>query len=377
MRFSWSEEQQLLRSTLQRYVSDRHDFSRRQHRKPDVAWAEIAELGLLGLPFGAEYGGADGTALETLIVMEGFGRGLVDEPYLATVVLAGGLLRYAANKAQKEKYIPPLVRGELRLAVAFAEQGARFNLAHVETSAVACDGGYVLSGAKIVVFDAPDSDALLVTARTSGSTSEQCGISLFLVPANAVGLAQRPCDTIGGIRASEVSFEDVSVAADCLIGELDEAYPLLARVVDEATVAACAEAVGMIEALNDRCVEYAKTRVVFGQPLSKFQILQHRLVDMRGAYEQAAAITLKAAIALDLPAATRGRAVSACKVQVAQEAAFVGKNAVQIHGAIGMTDELDVGHYFKRLVLFQASFGNADHHLRRYISLQDAALSRH
>lgn len=377
MRFGWNEEQQLLRSTLQRYVSDRHDFSQRQHRRPGVAWAEIAELGLLGLPFGAEYGGANGTALETLLVMEGFGRGLVDEPYLPTVVLAGGLLRYAANKAQKEKYIPPLVRGELRLAVAFAEQGARFNLAHVETSAVARDGGYVLNGEKIVVFDAPDSEALLVTARTSGGTSEQCGVSLFLVPASTIGLTQRPCNTIGGIRASEVTFENVSVAADCLIGELDEAYPLLERVVDEATVASCAEAVGMIEALNDRCVEYAKTRVVFGQPLSKFQVLQHRLVDMRGAYEQAAAITLKAALALELPAATRGRAVSACKVQVAQEAAFVGKNAVQIHGAIGMTDELDVGHYFKRLVLFQSLFGNADHHLRRYISLQDAALSRH
>jgi alkylation response protein AidB-like acyl-CoA dehydrogenase len=230
-------------------------------------------------------------------------------------------------------------------------------------------GVHFLNGRKIVVYGAPEADMLFVTARTAGRTRDEHGISLFLVGKDAPGVSLRPYVTADGMSAADIVFEQVRIPASSLVGERDEALPLVQQVVDEATAAVCAEAVGAIEALNQRCVEHCKTREAFGKPLSKFQVLQHRLVDMRVSYEQAAAIVLKASLAVTLPAPARARAVSACKVQVCQEAAFVGKNALQLHGAMGITDELDVGHYFKRLTLIQSMFGSVDHHLRRYLRL--------
>jgi alkylation response protein AidB-like acyl-CoA dehydrogenase len=380
MRYIWSEEQRLLRSTLQRYLTDRHSFTDRRRRAgrgfDAGAWAGLADLGLLGVPFPEELGGGGGSALDMLIVMEQLGRALVTEPYVPTVVLGGGLLRHGGNAEQKGEFIPGLIAGEMRFAFAFAEARSRFNLANVSTEAQPARGGFLLSGQKIVVYGAPDAHAIFVTARTTGEPRDRQGVSLFLVSKDAPGLSMRTYITTDGMSAADIGLREVWVPETSRVGELDGALPLVEQVVDEATVAVCAEAVGAMEALNERCVEYCKTRQAFGETLSKFQVLRHRLVDMHLAHELAGAITLKAGLAITCSAEHRARMVSACKVQVGQEAALVGKNAVHLHGAIGMTEELDVGHYFKRLTLIQTMFGNVDHHLRRYVRHTGSAPAR-
>lgn len=380
MRFTWTEEQRQLSDTLRRYLSERYSFEYRRRRIAsgfDAAmWSDLAALGVLGLPFAEGYGGGGGSMLETLLVMEAFGRSLVVEPYVPTVVLGGGLLRKGAGEAQRERLIPALIGGSARLAFAFAEQESRFNLAHAATRASLTGNGYLLRGRKIVVYGAPECHWLLVSARTSGEVAERGGISVLLVPADAPGLAMRSYTCIDGMAAAEVTFNDVEVGADGLIGERDNALPLIEQVMDEATVAICAEAVGAMAALTEKCVGYARTREAFGAPIASFQVIGHRLVDMRIAYEQAAALTLKAATRLAASAPDSARFASACKVRVGREASFMGKQAVQLHGAMGMTDELDIGHYFKRLLAICTMFGSPDYHLRRYVALRQSAGER-
>jgi alkylation response protein AidB-like acyl-CoA dehydrogenase len=377
MRFTWSDEQRLLRETLRKYVAERYSFEYRRQRiargLDAQMWAQLAELGVLGLPFEEKYGGGAGSPLDVLIVMEAFGRGLVVEPYLPTVVLGGGLLRRAADERQKSRLIPAIIRGELRLALAFAEQQSRFNLAHIETRARQVDAGYVLRGRKIVVYGAPECHSMLVTARTSGDVLDRHGVSVFLVPRDARGLKMRSYTCVDGMAAAEVIFDDVHIGPDGLIGEPDRMLPAIEQVIDEASAATCGEGVGAMAALNEKCVEYARTREAFGMPIANFQVMGHRLVDMHVAYEQASSLAIKAAVRLASGAADSARTVSACKVKVGQEAAFVGKSAVQLHGAMGMTDELDIGHYFKRLMAIQTTFGSTDYHLRRYMALGESA----
>jgi alkylation response protein AidB-like acyl-CoA dehydrogenase len=371
MDFSFTEEQTLLRNSVARYLADNYKFEDwRKFTRGDVGrdpkhWAQFAELGLLAAPLPEAHGGLGGDALSTLIVMEEFGRALVVEPYVPTVVIGGGLIDRAGSDALKEEFLPRIAGGETLMAFAFAEAGGRFNLADLTTTAKKSGANYVLNGQKTVVLGAPWSDTLIVTARTAGSRRDANGVSVFLVDKNSKGITTRDYPTVDGGRASEITFENVAVPASRLIGAADAGLPLIERATDEAIAAHCAEATGAMKMLVDATVEYSKTRKQFGVPIGKFQVLQHRMVDMFVNYEQAVSITLMVTLKLG-DDAERARAASAAKVQIGKSGRFVGQGAVQVHGGMGMTDELNVGHYFKRLTMIDTLYGNVDHHLKRY-----------
>jgi pimeloyl-CoA dehydrogenase small subunit len=372
MDFSFTEEQNLLRNSVQRFVQNAYTFDNRRAIIRSEAgwkrenWSTFAELGLLAAPFSEDHGGLGGGAIETMIIMEEFGRGLVVEPFLGTVVLAGGLLRHGGSKAQQAQYIPEIIEGKRVCAFAFAEPQGRYNLADLAVTAKKSGTGYVLNGHKAVVIGAPWADTLVVTARTSGGQRDTKGVSVFIVDKKAKGVSCRDYPTVDGLRASEVTFENVAVGADAVIGELDNGLPLVERVVDEGIAALSAEAIGAMKVLNDTTTEYCKTRKQFGVPIGKFQVLQHRMVDMFMNYEQSVSITYMVTLKLDASDAERRKAASAAKVQIGRAGRFIGQQAVQLHGGMGMTDELSVGHYFKRLTMIDTMFGNADHHLKRY-----------
>ena len=375
MDFAFTEEQTLLRNSVQKFVQNAYPFdTRRAIVKSESGWKrenwkQFAELGLLGAPFTEEQGGLGGGPIETMIIMEEFGRGLVVEPYLGTVVLAGGFLRHGGSKAQKEQLIPEIVEGKRVFAFAFAEPQGRYNFADLQVSAKKSGAGYTLNGHKAVVIGAPWADTLIVTARTSGGQRDEKGVSVFLVDKKAKGVATRDYPTVDGLRASEVTFENVSVGADALIGQADNGLKLVEQVTDEGIAALSAEAIGAMKVLNDTTVEYCKTRKQFGVPIGKFQVLQHRRVDMFMNYEQSVSITYMVTLKLGESETERKKAASAAKVQIGKAGRFIGQNAVQLHGGMGMTDELNVGHYFKRLTMIDTMFGNVDHHLKRYASL--------
>jgi len=373
MNLSYSEEQTLLQNSVARYLADNYTFEARRKfaRSPEGRdpehWRQFAELGLLTAPLPEEHGGYGGGPVETMIVMKEFGRALVVEPYVPTVIVAGGLLVRAASTGLQQKWLPRIAAGEAIVAFAVAEPQSRYDLAAVATTAKKQGGAYLLAGRKAVVIGAPWADGLLVTARTSDGARAENGLSLFLVDKRAKGVTARDYPTVDGGRASEIAFENVEVPAGNMIGEAGAALPLVAQACDEAIAAHCAEAVGAMGALLDQTVAYAKTRKQFGQPIGKFQVLQHRMADMFVALEEATSMTLLAALKLATP--ERARIASAAKVAVGKAARFVGEQAVQIHGGMGMTDDLAAGHYFKRLVLFDTLYGNAGHHLTRFAGL--------
>jgi alkylation response protein AidB-like acyl-CoA dehydrogenase len=305
-------------------------------------------------------------AVETAIVMEEFGKALVVEPYVPTVVIGGGLLHHAGTEQQKQQWLPKIAGGETVFALAFAEPRGRYSLTDLTTTAKTQNGGYVLNGTKTVVLGGPWADTLIVTARTGGSQRDANGIGVFLVDKKAKGISTRDYRTVDGLHASEITFEGVEVPASNLVGAADEGLPLIEQAVDEAIAAHCAEAVGCMKVLLDATVEYSKTRKQFGVPIGKFQVLQHRMVDMFMSYEQSVSVTLMATLKLGESAPERKKAVSAAKVQIGKGGRFVGQQAVQIHGGMGMTDELNVGHYFKRLTMLDTLYGNVDYHLKRY-----------
>jgi pimeloyl-CoA dehydrogenase small subunit len=376
MDFSFSDEQGLLKDSVERFIHNDYPFAARQKlvkAEPGYSaknWRTYAELGWLGVPFSEADGGFGGGPIETMLIMEQFGRGLVVEPFVPTVVLVGGMLRLAGKSAQKAKYLAPIVAGDAQGAFAFAEPQGRFNLADLTTAAVKSGDGYVLNGHKAVVINGPSADLLVVSARTSGRQRGRSGISLFLLDANAPGVTRRDYPTVDALRASEVRFENVVVGKGAVLGRVGKAIDVIEQAVDEATLAIGAEAVGCMEVLYKSTVEYCKTREQFGQPIGKFQVLQHRMVDMFMEYEQSKSLMFMAAMRLAEgygPAAQK--AVSAFKVQVGKSGRFVGQNAVQLHGGMGMTDELAIGHYFKRLTMIDTMFGNVDHHLKRFGAL--------
>ncbi|MEM0986712.1 MAG: acyl-CoA dehydrogenase family protein [Pseudomonadota bacterium] len=375
MDFNFTEEQTMLRDSLARLIREQYDFdTRREAIASDSGWrrelwAQFAELGLLMAPFSEADGGLGGGAIDAMVVMEEFGKGLVVEPYIPTVVCAGGILKHAGSTAQKEEHLPGLMGGESVFAFAHAEPRGRYNLADLETTAKANGEGYVINGHKAVVIGAPWADKLIVTARTAGGRRDAEGVSLFLVDKGASGVTTRDYATVDGRRASEVYFENVSVGADALIGEKDAALPVVEQVADEAVAALCAEAVGAMGVARETTVDYAKQRKQFGVPIGKFQVLQHRMVDMFIEHEQALSMTYMATLKLGEDADTRKKAVSAAKVRIGQAGRFVGQEAIQIHGGMGMTEELAVGHYFKRLTMIDHEFGNVDHHMKRYTQL--------
>jgi pimeloyl-CoA dehydrogenase small subunit len=325
----------------------------------------LAELGLLGLPFAERFGGSDGGPVETMIVMEGLGQALALEPYLATVVLGGGFLRHGGNDARQAALLPRIAAGELTLAFAATERHSRYDLADIATMARRDGSGWILDGEKGVVLHGDSADRLIVTARIGGGQRERDGIALFLVDAAAEGVTRRGYPTQDGLRAAEVTLSRVRVADDMVLGEPGAALSLVERVVDEAIAALCAEAVGAMSAMHELTLDYLKTRQQFGRPIASFQVLQHRSVDMLIALEQARSMALYATMMADAAdAAERHAALAAAKVQIGRSGRFIGQQAIQLHGGIGMTMEYKAGHYFKRVTMIDTIFGDADHHLR-------------
>jgi pimeloyl-CoA dehydrogenase small subunit len=370
MDFDLTDEQRLLQDQVNRVIADEYEFERRKAYAKEAPgfslerWAQFAELGLLGLPFDEALGGIGGTPVETMIVMEAFGRGLVVEPYLATVVLGGGLVRFAGSSAQQRALVPEIAAGRLRLAFAHTERQSRFDLADVATTARADGAGFVLDGHKGVVLHGDSADTLIVSARTGGGQRERDGISLFLVDRRAAGVAVQGYATVDGLRAAEITLRAVRLGSDALLGPRDHALPLIERAVDAAIAALAAEAVGAMAVAHELTIDYLKTRKQFGVPIGSFQALQHRAVDMLVALEQARSMASLATMVADsTDDAERRRTISAAKVQIGRSGRIVGQQAIQLHGGIGMTMESKVGHYFKRLAMIDTLFGDADHHL--------------
>jgi pimeloyl-CoA dehydrogenase small subunit len=375
MDFSYTEEQTLLRNSVSKFLADRYDFETfKKISRSDAGWSkenwqQFAELGLMAAPLPEEFGGLGGGPVDTMIVMEEFGKALVVEPFASTVVIGGGFVKHGGSQAMMEEWLGKIAGGETVMAFAFAEPQGRYNYADLMTTAKKNGSSYTLNGQKAVVLGAPHADTLVVTARTAGSQRDSDGVTVFLVDKNAAGVACRDYPTIDGLRASEITFENVEVPGAGVIGEVDNGLGLIERVTDEAIAAHASEAVGAMKALLEATVEYSKTRKQFGVPIGKFQVLQHRMVDMFMNMEQTASITLMVTLKLDESDAERKKAASAAKVQLGKAGRFVGQQAVQIHGGMGMTDELNVGHYFKRLTMLDTLYGNVDHHLKRYASL--------
>ena len=374
MDFDLSDEQRLLKDSAERLIAERYSFENRKKylAEPDGwsrdLWEQYAELGLLGLPFPEAQGGFGGGAAETMIVMEAFGRGLILEPYFATVVLGGGLIRHLASPAQQAEWVPLIAAGKLRLAFAHLERQSRWNLADVGTAARQDGAFWVLNGAKGVVLHGDTADSLLVTARVAGARTARDGIGLFLVDASAPGVTRRGYPTQDGLRAAEISFD--GARAEAVLGAPGGALPGIEWAVDEAIAALCAEAVGAMAAMQELTLDYLKTRKQFGRAIGSFQALQHRAVDMLTAVEQARSMALFATVMAAEPDATeRARAISAAKAQIGRACKQVGQEAIQLHGGIGMTMEYQVGHHFKRVTMIDQMFGDADSHLARLAEL--------
>ncbi|MEZ6022271.1 MAG: acyl-CoA dehydrogenase family protein [Hyphomonadaceae bacterium] len=373
MNFDYTDEQNMLRDSIAKWAAGQYDFDkRREALKSEDGWkknwATFAELGLLMAPLPEDFGGLGGGPIDVNVVMEEFGKALVVEPYVPTVVIGAGAFKYAGSAAQKDEHLNAIAGGERVIAFAQAEPKSRWALNDVATTAKKDGAGYVLSGQKAVVLGGPQADHLLVSARTAGKQRDAKGVSLFIVPKNAKGISTRDYPTMDGTRASEVYFENVSVGAEALVGDADGALPVIERVVDEANAAYCSEAVGCMRMMHQLTLEYTKTRKQFGRPIAEFQVLQHRMVDMFMASEESYSLAIYATIKLD-DEAERARAVSAAKVGIGRHGRFVGQAAVQTHGGMGVTDEMRIGHYFKRVTMIDATFGNVDHHLKRYTTL--------
>ncbi len=380
MDFNFTEEQSMVRDTVASFLQDKYDFeTRRKIVASDAGWradywkAFAEELGILGASFSEELGGLGGGAIDNMIIMEEFGKALVIEPYLGSVVIGGGFMKHSGY-GHAASVIEGIVGGTTTIAFAYAEPQARYTWRDLKTTAKKDGSGYVLNGHKAVVVGAPFASHLIVTARTGGAQRDTGGVSVFLVDKSLPGIVTRDYPTVDGGRASEVYFENVSIPADALIGGEGEGLPLVDKVIDEATAAVGAEAVGVLRKLHENTLDYAKQRKQFGTAIANFQVLQHRMVDMFINVEQAVSMTYMATIKIDEDAATRAKAVSSMKVQIGRACKFVGQNAIQIHGGMGMTDELAIGHYFKRASIIEGLFGSVDHHLKRYEALAfDAA----
>ncbi len=372
MDFSFSEEQKLLRNSVQRLLQDKYDFDARnsfiasEEGFSREIWADFAELGLLAMPFDEADGGFGHGPVETMIVMEELGAAITVEPYLATVILGGGLLRHGGTAEQRASLIPGIAEGTSLAAFGFAERGGRYNLAHVRTTAEVDGDGYVLNGEKAVVLWGGAVDTVFVTARTSGDSVDVEGITVFAAPADTPGLSRRAYPMVDGTRAAEIKLDGVKLEAGAVVGEVGGGYALTSRVIDEATVALCGEVNGVMRQLRTMTLEYAKQRKQFGQNIGRFQVIQHRLVDMMVANEEAISNTYMATIKIGDSGGSAARAVSAAKAMVGKSARFVGEAATQIHGGMGMTHEMPAAHYFKRLTATEPMFGDTSHHLKRF-----------
>ena len=376
MNFDFTEEQTMLRDSVARFVQDEYHFDTRvaiaesaQGYSPEK-WQTFAELGWLSIPFEEEYGGFGGSAVDVMLVMEELGKGLVLEPYLATVLLFGGLLQKAGSPQLKSEFIPRIIDGSCQGAFAYLEKQSRFELADIATSATRGDQGYTINGEKVVVFNGANADHLVVSARTSGEQADEGGISLFLVPADAKGLERVEYKLMDGQRVTNFSFGDVQVSEEQLLGEEGNAFELIAALERDANLALSAEALGIMQQLNAKTVEYTRTREQFGVAIGSFQALQHRMVDTFMSYEQTRSLLYRAVCAITDDQEDVVTAVHALKVMVDRAGRHIFGEAIQLHGGMGLTDELDIGHYAKRLMMIATTFGNADYHQTKFNALR-------
>jgi len=371
MDFLFTEEQDMFRESISRYVREKYDFEARQKIISSEAgwskevWSDFAEMGLLSVPFAEEYDGLGGGAVDVMVIMEELGKGNVVEPFLPTVVLSGGVLAAVGGEHAKA-LIPQIATGELIMGFGFAEPRSRFDLNHVEASAKKDGEAYVLNGRKSVVLAASIADKLILVARTSGSTRDTDGISLFLVDANAKGLTIEDYPTIDGHRAGDVVLEDVKAE---LLGEDGKALSVIEKVTDQGISAIASEAMGLCRTMVDLTTQYCRERKQFGTPIAKFQVLQHRMVDMLIHAEEMTSMAYLGALKLDEHEVERKKVLSAVKVQLGKSVKYCGEEAIQLHGGMGMTEEMAIGHYFMHGTMLEVLFGNTDHHRKRYESL--------
>jgi alkylation response protein AidB-like acyl-CoA dehydrogenase len=369
MDFDPSDDQRLLVESVTRLLADNYSFAQRKTylAQPEGystdMWAKFAELGLLGLPFAEEYGGFGGGAQEVMLVMQAFGRVLVLEPFLSTVVLGGAAIQAAGSGAQRQTLLPAIAEGKLKLAFAHGERQARYDLTDVVTTAKQTGGGWVLDGSKVIVSHGEAADKLIVSARTGGERYDEDGITLFLVDTSAQGVARRGYATRDETRAADVSLSN---AAGEVLGEVGKGLAIIEKIVEAGIAATAAETVGAMEAMNEMTLEYSKTRVQFGQPIGSYQVVQHRLSDMFMAQEQGRSMAMLATMSVDNPDdAARAHDIALAKVGIGQAGRYVSQSAVQMHGGIGMTEEYAVGHYFRRCMVIERLFGDPAYYLNK------------
>lgn len=369
MNFDLSEEQQLLKDSVDRFVGDNYDLETRQALSKndagfsDTYWQTMAELGWLGVTVPEAFGGFGGNQADTMVLMEAFGKGLVLEPFFASAVLGTRAIVAGGSPELQSQLLPKLVAGQCRLSLAYAEEQARFDLEDVVTRAASSNGDFIINGHKSMVQHGGSADYLVVSTRTSGGQQDQQGITLFVVDCNSEGITIDSFPTVDGQQASEITFTDVRVSSADMLGELDNGFELLQDIAIDGILALAAEAVGAMEVLYKDTVAYTQERQQFDQSLSDFQVLQHRMVDMFMEYEQCKSMLYRATLEVVQQGREAMRTVHALKYMVGKNGTFIGENAVQLHGGMGVTEELRIGHYFKRLLVIDAQFGNADHHL--------------
>ncbi len=376
MNFNLSEEQIMIQDSVARFVQDTYAFDQRnetvalQHGFSTENWQQFAELGWLSIPFAEEYGGFGGGPVDTMVITQEFGRGLVAEPFLPTVLLFGGLLQAGASEELKSELIPQIVAGELQGAFAFAERQSRYTITDVKTRARQDGVNWVLNGEKTVVLNGGGAHKLIVLARSSGEQSDENGLSLLLVDAFAEGVSTTAYRMTDGREAANVSLDNVT--ADAVVGELGEGFTLMNPVLDQAILAVAADALGAMESLNTQTLEYLKTRKQFGTHIGSFQALQHRMVDMFAACENTKSLLYRAVCALDAGDEDAQRSLLALKVMVGRAGRRIGGEGIQMHGGMGMTEELSVGSYVKRLMIANTLFGDADYQQQRFSALVNA-----
>lgn len=377
MNFNLSEEQSLIRDSIARFVAENYALDQRntvvamEHGYSAEHWHQFAELGWLSIPFAEEHGGFGGGPVDSMVIMQEFGRGLVAEPYLATVMLFGALLQSSATETLQAHYIPQIIAGQLQGAFAYLERQSRYEMTDVLTRAHRNGEQWLLNGEKTVILNGGAAQKLIVLARTAGEQADEAGLTLLLVDGASAGIERTVYRMTDGQEAATITFKDVEVEA--VIGAVDEGYTVMAPVIDAARLAICANALGAMETLNAKTLEYCKTREQFGVAIGSFQALQHRLVDMFGACENVKSLLLRAVCAAQDDGVDARRSLLALKVMVGRAGRLIGGEAIQLHGGMGMTDELSIGFFVKRLMIINSLFGDADYHQQLFATLVNAA----
>lgn len=373
MDLSLTQEQRLLQDSIQKFISTQYSISERNkfitndQGYDNSNWQQFADLGWLAMTFSEEFGGLGGSLVDSMIMLEEFGKGLVVEPFMSTVILFGAAVELAGSQEQKQAIIPAIIAGNLIGTFAYAEPVEPTNLSAVQTKATAEDSGFRLSGTKSLVFNAVSADKILLSARTSGGDFDANGISLFIVDPSANGLTRTDYTTVDGLRASEIYLEQVRVERDCLLGTTDTASKLIQGLANRGILGLAAEAIGAMEALYKSTIEYTKQRQQFDHPLADFQVLKHRMTEMFVEYNLVKSLCMKATMLETQGTADAQRNIHALKYLVGKTGRFISQNAVQLHGGMGMTEDLPIAHYFKRLLVIDAQFGNTDHHLNKFV----------